>query len=313
MIPGGVDSLSCINNRLYAGGARGVIMILDAESLAVVMTLNALAGLPGQPAALVAQARCDDDVAGVPVNRAPSAPAGQGAVTFGIFAPAEAGGRKAAAQGAKGGAVKGGRGGGRGTSGGGSGGRPATAGASAGAGAGWTGPGEREDTSMESAVSGSSRVLGLCFVPGLIEDGGCGGAGVEARLGAGRGSGSSFRDVDSSAAAAAVPPTPTILATTGTGRLMRIILPSARALRGPLPPPLPSTLLFFHFAPVWAASPCPGPGSSSGGGGGGGGSVLFASGGDDAYLCLWDAVKRRLLTRARSGKCPLPIRSIGCR
>jgi len=65
--------------------------------------------------------------------------------------------------------------------------------------------------------------------------------------------------------------------------------------------PQPETSLFFHYGPVWAVAEAP-PGTASLN------TPVFASGGDDAWLCVWDGARRKLLTRAKS---PASVRSLG--
>ena len=207
--PGGVTTVTCLGNRLYAGGAKGAVVIVDAATLAPVLTLNALAGIGATPASAFAEragrGSAGEGAAGTVTKRPPSAPPGT-AGGFGIFsgrgdavdqavAPSKSLGlgRRTASAGAGGGKGK----------------APTSATAAK---PSWGGPGQKVDTSVEAGVSGSSALLGLAVLPADRPSSSDRGAGAEGSK------------------------TPVLLVTTGSGRAIKVRPPRPFFLSLSLPP-----------------------------------------------------------------------------
>ena len=94
-----------------------------------------------------------------------------------------------------------------------------------------------------------------------------------------------------------------ILCATGVGRLVRLPLPNpsnrreieAAAIAQPV------TLSYFHYGPLYGIGVCPPKMTMAPT------STLFASGGDDCWMCLWNADTKALVVRTRTRA---PVRAL---
>lgn len=140
--------------------------------------------------------------------------------------------------------------------------RPKVVAKKAAAGSQWTGPGVRDIVPITQGTLGSSTIIGLVVL----------------------------HPTSSSS-------TPTLLATSGYGKVLKICLPSARAISSGFIP-IWEPILYTHYGPVWAVASPPSLTPTS----------IIASGGDDSWLSVWDARRNVLSCRNRTGT---PIRSLG--
>eukprot|EP00605_Chrysophyceae_sp_TOSAG23-4_P002101 GSChrysophyteH1.ASY1.ANO1.2327.1 assembled CDS len=99
-----------------------------------------------------------------------------------------------------------------------------------------------------------------------------------------------------------------IVCATGFGKLMRLPLPSRNNRREMATSAEPITVHYYHCAPLYALSAAPSNMIMAPG------KTLFATGGDDAWLCLWNSDSKRLIvrTKARASVRCIAIDKTGC-
>ena len=94
-----------------------------------------------------------------------------------------------------------------------------------------------------------------------------------------------------------------ILCATGFGRLVRLPFPSRSNRRAMEAVVEAETVGYFHFAPLYAVGVAPSRMIMAPN------ATIFATGGDDCWLCLWNADRKSLIVRART-KAPVRCLSI---